>query len=248
MRACAFWAVLTGPLVWIVTIEEFEVVALAALVCFWGQNLAMCPHWLHWKQSPLWILCHLSSSIMVALALVCLMSMAFGLRLLSAFLHCMQVAPPHRSPPLTLSLRKMYSCWWVCATWVQLFHVMGWSNLMQFDTNLYGSPCWKTSRVASLLRLYPAFLAIDENWDMYVSRLSPFIFRSLIFCWALTFSAVSVKAWQKWGLGLLWPGEPTDSCIMSNLRYQLLEVSLKTSFHMIGSLTLELMSIVVSNQ
>ncbi len=35
---------------------------------------------------------------------------------------------------------------------------------------------------------------------------------------------------------------------MSNLRYRLLEVSLKTSSRMIGSLTLESMSIVVSNQ
>src|SRR6266702_956134 len=175
-----------------------EVVASVTLVCFWGQNLVICPHWLHWKQSPLWILCLLSLSIIVALALVRPMSMALGLLLLSAFLHCIQVAPPCQSPPLTLSLRNIYSCWCVHAAWVQSFHVTGWSNLIQLDTNLYGSPRWNMSRVASSSKLYPAFFAIDWNCDMNVSRLSPFIRRSLMFCWAFTFSTVLVYAW--WNL------------------------------------------------
>ncbi len=201
IRACAFWVVLTGLLVWMVMIGEFEVVASAALVFLWGQNLVICPFWLQWKQSLLWILCCLPSSVMVALALVHPMSMALGLQLLSAFLHCIQVAPPHCSPPFTLSLRNMYPCWWVHAAWVQSFHVIGWSNLIQLDTSLYGSPLWNMSRVASLSRLYPAFFAIDWNWDIYVSRSSPFILRSLIVCWAMTFSVVSVKAW--WNLTLI---------------------------------------------
>src|SRR6266702_5015432 len=102
-----------------------DVVASAALVCFWGQNLAMCPLWLHWKQSPLWIRCRFSSSVNVVHALVHPMSMALGLQLLSMFLHCILVAPPHRLPPLTLSFRQIYSCWWVCAAFVQSFQVTG---------------------------------------------------------------------------------------------------------------------------
>src|SRR6266702_2362351 len=149
MRACTFWAALTGPLVWTVTTGVFEVVASATLVVLFGQYLVMCPFWLHWKQSLLWILCLLLLSVMVALALIRPMSMAFGLQLLSAFLHCMQVAPPHRSPPLTLSFRKMYSCWWWLAARVQSFQVTGWSNFTQFATSLYGRALWNTSRVAS---------------------------------------------------------------------------------------------------
>ncbi len=83
----------------------FDVDASAALAPWLGQYLAICPFWLQQKQSPLWILCHFSSSVNVAQALVCPMSMAFGLRLLSAFLHCGFVAPPLQSPPLTLSFR-----------------------------------------------------------------------------------------------------------------------------------------------
>src|SRR6266702_6095452 len=85
-----------------------EVAASVTLVCFWGQNLVICPHWLHWKQSPLWILCLLSLSVILALALVHPMSMSLGLWLLSVFLHCIQVGPPRQSPPLTLSLRNIY--------------------------------------------------------------------------------------------------------------------------------------------
>src|SRR6266702_4656231 len=70
----------------------------------------MCPLWLHWKQSPLWTLCRFSSSVNVAQALVRPISMVFGLRLLSAFLHWGFVAPPLHSVPLTLSLKNMYSC------------------------------------------------------------------------------------------------------------------------------------------
>src|SRR6266702_2542787 len=102
----------------------------------------------------------------VAQALVRPMSMAFGLQLLSAFLHWNFVVPPLLSFPLTLSLKNMYSCWWVCAACVQSFHVTGWSNFTQLATNLNGRPLWKTSRVASLFKSYPAFFAVVANWAM----------------------------------------------------------------------------------
>ena len=52
------------------------------------------------------------------------------------------------------------------------------------------------SRVASLLRSYPAFFAVVANWAIKPSRLLPFILRSLMLCWAFCFSAVSVYAWR----------------------------------------------------
>ncbi len=124
------------------------------------------------------------------------MSMALGFRLLSAFLHWNLVAPPLLSFPLTLSFRNMYSCWCACAALVQSFHVTGWSNLMQLATSLNGRALWNTSRVASLFKSYPAFLAVVANWAIKPSRSSPFILRSLMLCWAFCFSAVSVYAWQ----------------------------------------------------
>src|SRR6266581_7033849 len=136
MRACAFWAALTGPWVWTVMMGALLVDASATLAVWFGQNLAICPFWLQRKQSPLWTLCRFSSSVNVARALVRPMSMAFGLRLLSAFLHWNLVAPARRSPPLTLSFRKMYSCWWCLAARVQSFQVTGWSNFTQFATIL----------------------------------------------------------------------------------------------------------------
>src|SRR6266702_2471719 len=90
----------------------------------------------------------------------------------------------------------MYSCWWCLAALVQSFHVTGWSNFTQLATNLYGRALLNTSRVASLLRSYPAFLAVVANWAMKPLRSSPFILRSLILCWAFCFSTVSVYAWQ----------------------------------------------------
>src|SRR6266702_3444013 len=154
----------------------------------------MCPFWLHWKQSPLWILCCFSLSINVACALVRPMSMVLGFQLFSAFLHWNLVAPPLWLFPLTLSFRNMYSCWCVCADLVQLIHMTGWSNLTQLATNLNGRALWKTSRVASLSKSYPAFFAVVVNWAIKPSRLLPFIFRSLMLCWAFCFSAVSVYA------------------------------------------------------
>src|SRR6266702_4463718 len=196
MRACAFCAALTGPWVWTVTTGVFDVDASATLVFLWGQFLAMCPLWLHWKQSPLWTRCRFSSSVKVARALVRPMSIAFGLRLLSAFLHCGFVAPPLLSFPLTLSLKNMYSCWCFCADAVQSFHVTGWSNLTQLATSLNGRALWNTSRVASPSRSYPAFFAVVANWAMKLSKSSPFILRSLMLCWAFCFSAMSVYAWR----------------------------------------------------
>src|SRR6266702_6143026 len=140
-----------------------DVDASAALVCLWGQYRAICPFWLHWKQSPLCTLCRFSSSVKVARALVRPISMAFGFQLLSVFLHWNLVAPPLRSFPLTLSLKKMYSCWCFCADVVQSFHVTGWSNLTQLATSLNGRALWNTSRVASPSRSYPAFFAVVAN-------------------------------------------------------------------------------------
>src|SRR6266702_5549039 len=122
--------------------------------------------------------------------------MAFGLQLLRAFLHWNLVAPPCLSFPLTLSFRKIYSCWCVCADRVQSFHVTGWSNLTQLATNLNGRALWKMSRVTLLFRSYPAFFAIVANWAIKLSKLSPLILRSLMLCWAFCFSAVSVYAWR----------------------------------------------------
>src|SRR6266568_3524333 len=104
-------------------------------VSLWAKS-GDVPFLVHWKQSPLWTLCRFSSSVKVARARVRPMSMALGFRLLSAFLHCGFVAPPRRSPPLTLSFRKMYSCWWWLAARVQSFQVTGWSNFTQFATSL----------------------------------------------------------------------------------------------------------------
>src|SRR6266702_1502727 len=138
---------------------------------------------------------------MVAHAIVHPMSMALGLQLLSVFLHCILVAPPWRSPPFTLFLRKMYSCWWALVDLVQSFHMTGWSNLMQFATNLNGRALWKMSNVASSSKFFPAFFAVVWNCDMNVSRSSPFILKSCMLYWALTFSAELVYdggIWFRW--------------------------------------------------
>src|SRR6266702_2582171 len=127
-----------------------EASAAHTLCC--RQYLAICPFWLQRKHSPLLIHCCFLLLVYVTLALVCPMSMALGLQLVSAFFHWNFVAPPRLSFPLTLSFRNIYSCWCVRAVFVQSFHVTGWSNFTQFAINLKGRALWNTSRVASLFR------------------------------------------------------------------------------------------------
>ena len=78
--------------------------------CRWGQVREMWPCFWQQKHCPsAWSLC-LSSSVKVALALVCPISMAFGsLGRLKAFCHCPFVPPKRFSLLLVLSLRNIYS-------------------------------------------------------------------------------------------------------------------------------------------
>ena len=91
--------------------EVEDVDASAILLFFWGQNREMCPFWSHRKHFPSLIRFDFSSSVMVARALVRLMSIAFGsLRQVRAFVHC-SLVPPITLLPLSLLLNWMYpSC------------------------------------------------------------------------------------------------------------------------------------------
>ncbi len=175
-------------------LEGEEVDASAILLFFWGQNREICPFWSQWKHFPSLIRLLFSSSVMVALALVLLRSIAFGSwQQVRVFVHCSLV------PPITLLLLSrllswIYSSCCVRAESVQVAQLYGWSNLTQFQTRLFGSPFWNKSNVTLWSRLYPALLARFWNREMKSSRLSLTICRVFNSCWAFALSAVSVYA------------------------------------------------------
>ena len=124
-----------------------------------GQLFEIWPCFSQWKYFPsVWSLC-MSSSVRVALALVHPISIASGsLGQLKAFCHCSLVPLKYLSLCWVLSLRNMYSQCWRWATAVHSSHVTGWWNLTTLITRGLGSPFWKTLRVASSSRVYPALI------------------------------------------------------------------------------------------